>query len=75
MYKLYNIMPAIRKSTRQATKTVARIGKFLTKAKKHHRQATNSVKAVKKAHADAKKHISSTKKGMKRGTARRAYEK
>lgn len=71
MYKLYNTMPAIRKTTRQATKTVARIGKFLTKAKKHHRQATNSVKAVKKAHADAKKHVSATKKGMKRGPGRK----
>ena len=66
-------MPAIKKNTRQAHKTVARIGKILTKAKKHHDQAKKSVKQIKKAHGEAKKHVTSTKKGMRRKTARRAY--
>jgi|TARA_R100001369_G_scaffold69259_1_gene96873 hypothetical protein len=66
-------MPALKKTTRQAHKTVKRISGLLTKAKKHHRQAQNSVKAIKKAHGDAKKHVASTKKGMTRMTGRKAY--
>jgi hypothetical protein len=66
-------MPAINKTTRQAHKTVKRISGILKKAKKHHAQAKKSVAVVKKAHAKAKAHAKSTKKGMSRKTARKAY--
>ena len=82
-------MPAIRKTTRQAHKTVDRVASILKKAQKHHRQAKNTVKAVQKIHKEAKKHAKKTKpfktasgrsnyggnKGDMRKTARRAYRK
>lgn len=68
-------MPATRKTQRRATKTIGRIGRALKKAKKHRRQAQNTVKKIKSLHRTAKKDIRSTKKGMTRKTARKAYEK
>lgn len=69
----YITMPAIRKTTRQAQKSVARVAKMVKTAQKHHRQATNSVKRLKAIHKSVKGHVKSTRKGQSRKTARKAF--
>jgi F0F1-type ATP synthase membrane subunit b/b' len=59
-------MVAIRKTQRRANKTIARIGKALTQAKKHHRQTQNTVKKIKAIHETAKVELKAGVKGIRK---------
>jgi len=61
-------MPATRRTQRRAHKTIARIGKALTQAKKHHRQATKTVAKIKGLHRTAKGELKGGAKGLRRTT-------
>jgi len=59
-------MVATRRTQRRANKTIARIGKALTQAKKHHRQAQNTVKKIKSIHQTAKVELKAGVKGLRK---------
>ena len=59
-------MVATRRTQRRASKSIARIGRALTQAKKHHRQAQNTVKKIKSIHRTAKGELKGGAKGLRR---------